>query len=83
LPCTREIIKRIVQNKKWWGVPAVIYGTDSSADIIFNRLLKNRYLGYHPAILVDSACTEPTEKNGILKMPPCEQVYELVKKYIG
>jgi Undecaprenyl-phosphate galactose phosphotransferase WbaP len=81
LPCTREIIKRIVQNKKWWGVPAVIYGTDSSADIIFNRLLKNRYLGYHPAILVDSACTEPTEKNGILKMPPCEQVYELVKKY--
>ena len=81
VPSTRELIKRVVQKRKWWGVPAVIYQTDSSADKIFDRLLQNRYLGYRPVLLVDSSCSEPTLQNGILKLPPCEKVYELVKNF--
>ena len=75
VPSTSELIKRVVQKRKWWGVPAVIYQTDSSADKIFDRLLQNRYLVYRPVLLVDSSCSEPTLQNGILKLPPCEKVY--------
>lgn len=81
LPGAREIIKRIVSNQKWWGVPSIIYCTDSSADIVINRLLKNRYLGYHPCLIVDSNAKSTTIVNGIPKCPPSSEVYEIINKY--
>ena len=61
LPAFREFIKRCICRKRWWGVPAVIYCTDKSAEFIVSRLLKNPYLGYKPAIIIDSALQPPKE----------------------
>ncbi len=55
LPGFREITKRFFCKFSWWGVPAVIYTTDNNADLILTRLIKNRFLGYHPAVIIDSS----------------------------
>ena len=81
LPCAREISKKIIQNCKWWGVPAVIYCSNSNADVIISRLLNNRSFGYHPCIIINSKATSVTETNGIPTYPPCPEVYDIIKKF--
>ena len=89
LPSFREFAKRCIQHKKWWGVPAVIYCTDSSAEFIVDRLLKNKYLGYKPAIIIDSALPKPKNNQDVIStnnyhnipiFPECNQILEIIKK---
>ncbi len=88
LPSFREFAKRCIQHKKWWGVPAVIYCTDSSAEFIVDRLLKNKYLGYKPAIIIDSALPKPKNDEDVIStnnyhdipiFPECNQVLQIIK----
>ncbi len=88
LPSFREFAKRCIQHKKWWGVPAVIYCTDSSAEFIVERLLKNKYLGYKPAIIIDSALPKPKNDEDVIStnnyrdipiFPECNQVLQIIK----
>ena len=88
LPSFREFAKRCIQHKKWWGVPAVIYCTDSSAEFIVDRLLKNKYLGYKPAIIIDSALPNPKNDEDVIStnnyhdipiFPECNQVLQIIK----
>ncbi len=65
LPSFREFTKHCIQNKKWWGVPAVIYCTDNSAEFIIDRLLINKYLGYKPAVIIDSALPKPANDDDV------------------
>ena len=62
LPIFRELAKRKFSHFKWWGVPAVIYCTNTSADIVIEKLNKNKYLGYKAAVIIDAGLTEPTMK---------------------
>ena len=89
LPSFREFAKRCIQHKKWWGVPAIIYCTDNSAEFIVERLLKNKYLGYKPAIIIDSALPKPKDGqelvstknyNNIPIFPECNEVLEIIKQ---
>ena len=66
LPSFREFAKRCIRNKKWWGVPAVIYCTNHSAEFIVDRLLNNKYLGYKPAIIIDSALPLPADEQKVV-----------------
>ena len=90
LPAFREFIKRLICKKRWWGVPAVIYCTDNSAEFIVSRLLKNPYLGYKPAIIIDSALPkpapdEPLEAKNFYQdipiFPECPQILEEIKAF--
>lgn len=63
LPGFREIARRVFSIFKWWGVPCVVYCTDNSATIIIDRLLENKYLGYHPAVIIESNHTENDDNN--------------------
>ena len=54
LPACRELFKRVFSRHKWWGVPSVIYSTDSSFTEIVDKLLSNKYLGYKPAVIIES-----------------------------
>lgn len=58
LPASREIFKHLFSKFKFWGVPTVVYTNGSSADNVINRLLKNPYLGYFPAAVIDDSITE-------------------------
>ena len=90
LPSFREFTKRCISRKRWWGVPAVIYCTDKSAEFIVARLLKNPYLGYKPAIIIDSALPQPKPGqpvetdlfyNDIPIFPECPQILEEIKNF--
>ena len=90
LPGFREFIKRRISHKKWWGVPAVIYCTDNSAEFIVSRLLRNPYLGYKPAIIIDSSLPVPAEDapveaarffNDIPVFPECHQILQEIKNF--
>ena len=42
LPAFREAAKHYFGHFKWWGVPAAIYTSGSSADFLVDKLLKNK-----------------------------------------
>ena len=81
LPIFREFAKRKLSKFSWWGVPAVIYCTDSSADEIIKRLIANKYLGYKPAVIIDAHLKAPTLKNEIPAFPPDSDVINLIHDY--
>lgn len=81
LPGFREFAKHTFGKFKWWGVPAVIYTTDNKGDFIINKLIHNKYLGYHPAIIINSNAKEESTYEGIPVFPPTAEIHEVIKEY--
>ncbi len=81
LPTFRELAKRKFSRYKWWGVPAVIYCTGNSADEIIKRLIKNKYLGYKPSVIIDANLTKPCLKDNIPAFPPQNDINEVIHNY--
>lgn len=81
LPGIRELAKTFFSRYKWWGVPAVIYETNHSADFIIEKLIRNPDLGYHPAIIVDSAVTDFSYYKGIPLMPPSKELLDNIRTH--
>ncbi|MBR5645803.1 MAG: undecaprenyl-phosphate galactose phosphotransferase WbaP [Treponema sp.] len=78
LPACREIAKTIVCKYKWFGVPCVIYSTNGSANEVVDKLINNKYLGYNPAIIIDSGIKTESEYKGIPVIPKNKQNIEEV-----
>ncbi|WP_296331570.1 undecaprenyl-phosphate galactose phosphotransferase WbaP [uncultured Treponema sp.] len=81
LPASRELARTIFSKQKWFGVPAVIYVSGNSGDVIIKRLMNRPDLGYKPGMIVDSKALFPTEKFGIPLYPPSEESFSLVKSF--
>ena len=81
LPAARELARTIFSKQKWFGVPAVIYVSGNSGDVIIKRLMNRPDLGYKPGMIVDSKALFPTEKFGIPLYPPSEESFSLVKSF--
>lgn len=70
LPISREAAKFFFSKFRWWGVPAVVYCSGQSADLIIERLKRNKDLGYHPAVIIDSFEPNQTIKDDIPVFSP-------------
>lgn len=81
LPAAREFARKLFSRRKWFGVPAVIYVTGSSGDVIIERLLKRPELGYKPCLIVDSRAFIPGERLGVPVYPPSDETLALVKSF--
>lgn len=81
LPAGREFARTIFSKQKWFGVPAVIYVSGKSGDVIIERLLKRTDLGYKPCMIIDSKAFIPGEKFGIPVLPPSEGSFNIVKEF--
>ena len=81
LPAGREFARHVFSKCKWFGVPAVIYVSGDSGDVIIERLKKRPDLGYKPGIIIDSRAWIPGEKFGIPLYPPSEKTFELIKSF--
>lgn len=81
LPGMRELAKTFYSRFKWWGVPAVIYSTNHSADFIIEKLIKNPYLGYHPAIIIDSGANVDSNYKGIPVFAPSKELLETIREH--
>lgn len=80
LPAFREAAKHYFGRFRWWGVPAVLFTSDHNGDFIIDKLLKNKYLGYHPAVIIDSNAKEAREYKGIPVFPPDAEIINILKK---
>lgn len=81
LPGFRELAKAFFARFKWWGVPAVIYSSNHSADFIIDKLIKNPYLGYHPAVIVDSEAKDFGEYRGIPLIPLSKELLKQIRAH--
>ena len=80
LPAFREAAKHYFARFKWWGVPAALYTSGKSGDFIVDKLLKNKFLGYHPAVIINSSVKENTDYNGIPVFAPSAELDNIIKK---
>lgn len=81
LPGFRELAKTLFGHFSWWGVPAIIYSTNHSADFIIDKLIKNPYLGYHPAVVVDTEAKGYEEYHGVPVLPPLKELLDNIKMH--
>ena len=65
LPLGREIARRLYSRCSWWGVPAVIYSKGNQANEIIERLLKRKFLGYRPVLIITDTPFHDKEFHGI------------------
>lgn len=82
LPFVRHFAKRFFSNFNWWGVPVVIYTSDNNAEEVISKLTNNKYLGYFPAVIIDSSATKSSMYNGIPYFPNNDiNIFNVIKKH--
>ena len=80
MPAFRELSKHIFAKFKWWGVPAIIYVGGKDNYFIVDKLIKLKYLGFHPAIIIDSSIKENFTYKDIPVFTPSENLHDLIKE---
>ncbi|MEE1166532.1 MAG: undecaprenyl-phosphate galactose phosphotransferase WbaP [Treponema sp.] len=80
MPAAREIARHAYGKFKWWGVPAVIYGTNESYAVVANRLEKRKDLGYKPVLIIDNNATECKMYGDIPVFPDSKEILDAIKK---
>ncbi len=81
LPALRECAKHYFSRFKWWGVPVVIYCDKDGSNYIIEKLSRLKYLGYHPALIINSSAKEVSEFNNIPVYPPSDEIHKIIKDY--
>lgn len=79
LPGGRELARRLFSRFRWYGVPAVIYTSDESGEIITTRLQNRKDLGYKPGIIIDTNAKKAQLVNGVPVFPPSEEIFATIK----
>ena len=80
LPGMREVARRFCGKFKSWGLPVVIYCSGNSGDEVIERFLKNPYLGYSPALIVNDGFFLKKDFLGIPVFEPGEDLLCAIKK---
>lgn len=82
LPGMREAVRRFFGLFKFWGLPAVVFCSGDSGDLLVSRFLKNRHLGYRPALIVNDGAKAKNGGGflGVPVLPPSQELFEAIKK---
>lgn len=80
LPGMREVARRFCGKFKSWGLPIVVYCSGNSGDEVIERFLKNPYLGYSPALIVNDSLFFKKDFSGIPIFAPSQDLLLAVKK---
>lgn len=81
LPGMREISKHVFAHYKWWGIPAVIYLDGESGYFVVDKLLRLKYLGYHPALIINSSVKEAGFYKNIPVYPPSDEIHRIIEDH--
>lgn len=79
LPTARETARLSFGRRRWWGLPAVIYCTGSSADTVIDRMFDRPDLGYKPALIVNSGTITTHMYRGIPVFAPDKQLLRVIR----
>lgn len=80
LPLGRELSRRFFGRFSWWGVPAVLYSKGDSAYFIADRLLKRKYLGYKPILIITDSIFHEKEFKGIQVTEQTPEISGILKE---
>lgn len=80
LPGMREVVRRFCGKFKSWGLPVVIFCSGNSGDEVIERFLKNPYLGYSPALIVNDGFFLEKDFLGIPVFEPGKDLLCAIKK---
>ena len=80
-PAARDVFRHFISKYKWWGVPAVVYTHNSKAHFIIDKLLDNKYLGYHPALIIDSGEINENSYKGIPIFNITPELEKIIRKH--
>ncbi len=81
LPAFRECAKHYFSRFRWWGVPVIVYCDKTSSNFIIDKLISLKYLGYHPALIIDSSAKEISEYKNIPIYPPSDELHNQIKSH--
>lgn len=81
IPGFREFAKHYFSRFHWWGVPAVVYTDGDTANFIIDKLLKNKYLGYHPAVIINSGKFSEDNYKGIPVFAPSPEIHQIIRNH--
>ena len=81
LPAFREFAKHLFARYKWWGIPAVIYLHGKDGYFIVDKLINQKFLGYHPAVIIDSNAQTQGLYKDIPVYPPSDELHNIIKNY--
>jgi Undecaprenyl-phosphate galactose phosphotransferase WbaP len=51
---TRRYLRKILLSTKWWGIPAILYGSAEDVRIMFDALQKQKEIGLNPRVFIES-----------------------------
>ncbi|MDR1219958.1 MAG: undecaprenyl-phosphate galactose phosphotransferase WbaP [Treponema sp.] len=77
----RSCMRGIMSKAKLGGLPAVIYGNGRTAHLVIDRLLKRRYAGYAPALILDDDKTGSDMYTGVPVIHDIGIGHIIVKKF--
>lgn len=49
----RNLVRGVLANRPWWGIPIVILGAGKTGTLMLNILRKHPYYGFKPAVILD------------------------------
>jgi Undecaprenyl-phosphate galactose phosphotransferase WbaP len=79
LPTARQIARLSFGRRRWWGLPAVIYCTGSSADTVINRMFDRPDLGYKPALIINSGVITSHMYRGVPVFAPDKTLLKIIR----
>ncbi len=61
----RGIARRMFSSASFWGIPVVIFGAGKTGRLVTERLIKNRWLGLKPVVILDDESSLAGEYMGV------------------
>jgi Undecaprenyl-phosphate galactose phosphotransferase WbaP len=80
-PTCRAVMRDFNSKRKWWGVPAVVFGAGKAGRAVVDSLLDERRLGYIPVAMLDDDPSIRGEYRGVPILGGTELGPRLVELY--
>ena len=77
----RDIMHALIFHAKMKGIPAVIFGAGTTGQLVANRMLHVKRVGYEPVLILDNNPLTGDSYNGIPIIHDTQLGPELVKRY--
>ncbi|HOK00305.1 MAG TPA: undecaprenyl-phosphate galactose phosphotransferase WbaP [Termitinemataceae bacterium] len=61
----RSLMRALISQTRFWGIPAVIYGCGKSGRLVADRLMDNPAVGYIPVLFLDDDPTTGDSYRGV------------------
>jgi Undecaprenyl-phosphate galactose phosphotransferase WbaP len=80
LTLSRVLVRAAASHAKVWGVPVVVFGSGKTARSLIDRLLRCRWIGYRPELLLDTESHHSSSYGGIPVVSDLQKGFDLARR---